>query len=118
MPQVNNFLPAKTPGKVSAPLNLDLQGNLLQAEGIASALNITSTGAVVKLGAGRLVRINVLVAGAAGTANDCATVAAAAAANQICAIPAVVGTYQMLWPCATGIVIVPGAAQVVSVSYS
>jgi hypothetical protein len=73
---------------------------------------------VIKTGPGLVATVNVIVAGAAGTLNDCATTGAAAVGNQIMAIPAVVGIYQIFWPVSTGIVVVPGALQVVSISYS
>lgn len=117
MGQNNPFLPAVNPSNKVSPLHVDAQGGQLISEGTSSSLNITAA-AVVKAAPGRLVQINVLVAGAAGTANDCLTTAAAAAANQICTIPAAVGVIKLQWPCATGIVIVPGAAQVLSVSYT
>lgn len=111
--QVN---PALTPGKVSAPLNLDAQGDLLTAQGSASAMNL-SANAVVKASPGRLVRVSVTTAGAAGELHDCAAVADAAAGNLIGIVPAVVGVYNFDWPCGVGIVYKPGAAQVVSISF-
>lgn len=67
--------------------------------------------------------IAVIVAGsAAGTANDCATTGAAAAANQICLIPNTISAAAPVltvdWPCNTGIVIVPGTGQTVAVTFS
>lgn len=79
--------------------------------------NITAA-TVVKAAPGYLVRIAVIVAGsAAGTANDVLTTGAVAAANQIAAIPNTVGVIQIAWPCATGIVVVPGTGMTVAVSY-
>ncbi|KWN80868.1 hypothetical protein WM24_23835 [Burkholderia ubonensis] len=96
---------------------VDATGNEYVASGKTPIYNITAA-AVVKATPGRLVRINVVVAGsAAGTANDCATTGAAAAANEIAVIPNTVGTYYLDWPCATGIVVVPGTGQTVAVSY-
>lgn len=78
-----------------------------------------SVATVVKASAGTLWRINVVTAGStSGTANDCTTTGAAAAGNLICEIPNTVGTIELQWPAATGIVIVPGTGQVVSVSYA
>lgn len=87
-----------------------------QTEYITSKLNITSA-AVVKPAAGVLVCFNVTVAGAAGTINDTTTTGGAAAANVIAAIPAVVGYYCGRFPFFSGLVVSPGSAQVVSVSY-
>lgn len=117
MPQTPLNLIAKTIGGALTLLGVDLQGALLTASGgTKSSLNITAA-TVVKATPGRLVRISVTTAGAAGSVNDCATTGAAAAANLIGVIPATVGVLTFEWPCATGIVITPGAAQVVSVSY-
>jgi hypothetical protein len=117
MPQSPLNLIAKTVGGALSLLNLDLQNaQLVSTGGTKSILNITAA-SVVKATPGRLVRLSVLVAGAVGTVNDCATTGAAATANQIAVIPAAVGSVVLEWPCAVGIVIVPGAAQVLSVSY-
>lgn len=83
---------------------------------ITSKLNIT-TATVVKPAAGMLVCFTVTVAGAAGTINDTTTTGAVAAANVIAAIPAVVGYYCGQFPFLSGLVVAPGSAQVVSVSY-
>jgi len=119
MPQspiaTENF--GKKPSGATAPFNSDTLGNLVTCTGTTSSLNITAA-TVVKATPGRLVKINVLTAGAAGTASDCATTGAVAAANLICNIPATVGIYSLDWPCLVGIVITPGASQVLSVSYA
>jgi hypothetical protein len=81
------------------------------------ALNI-SAATVVKATAGRLVQVNVLVAGAVGAIYDNNLTSGNSAANQIAVIPAVVGAYWIDWPCTTGICVTPGAAQVVAVSYA
>ena len=119
MPQVNPFYPAKTPSNVAAPLNIDAQGALLLGEGKSSTLNITAA-TVIKATPGRLFKIIVNTAGStAGTASDCTTTAAVAAANLIANIPSTAGLVMaLLWPCASGIVITPGTGQVLSVSYS
>lgn len=85
--------------------------------GTAVQYNITAA-TLVKAGIGRIVRFNVTVAGAAGTINDAATTGGAAASNLIAAIPAAVGIYELDWPVANGIVVTPGAAQVVSVAFA
>jgi len=85
--------------------------------GEQSRLNIDAA-ALVKAGPGRLVRIAVLVAGAAGAAHDVAATGDAADGNRIAVIPATLGLVLDLdWPCGAGIVIVPGSGQKVSVSY-
>lgn len=84
--------------------------------GNKSALNIAA-GTLIP-GAKRVFTVSVSVAGAVGTVNDCATVGAAAAGNQIGVIPAAIGIYQFDFPLGVALVVVPGAAQVVAVSYS
>lgn len=86
--------------------------------GNASSLHITAA-TVIKAAPGTVYQVNVIVAGSTvGTVNDCATTGAAAVTNQIAAIPDVVGNYAMgPFPCFTGIVIVPGTGQTVSVSF-
>lgn len=80
-------------------------------------LNITAA-TVLKVGPGRLVKLVVITAGAAGTVNDCATTGAAAAANELCALPAVVGPIDMNVAFQTGLVITPGAAQVIAAYFN
>lgn len=80
-------------------------------------LNITAA-TVLKVGPGRVLKIQVLVAGAAGTVNDCATTGAAAAANELAAIPAVVGAVDLNVAFQTGLVVVPGAGQTLVAYYN
>jgi hypothetical protein len=86
-------------------------------QGVDTLFNV-SANTVVKANAGRLIRVSVITAGAVGSVHDIDTVGGAAAANQIGVIPAAVGVYLFDWPCNTGIVYKPGAAQVVSISYT
>lgn len=66
----------------------------------------------------RVGRVIVLTAGTtAGTVNDCLTVAAASAANTIFSIPNTVGVNLIDFPAFVGIVVVPGAGQVLALSY-
>jgi hypothetical protein len=120
MPQYNNFLPAKSPTNVPTAMKLDASGNLLvrMATPLASqsALNI-SAATVIKATPGTLVNISVVVAGVAGSINDCATTGAAAVSNKIGVVPAVVGVVPFNWPCNVGITYTPGAGQVVAISY-
>lgn len=94
-------------------------------QGSSSALNITAATLIeVTQTAGgvyrpvRAVRVNVLVAGSApGSVNDSATIAGAAAANQIFVIPNTVGSYLIDWPCFAGMVVTPGTGQTIAVCY-
>ena len=66
----------------------------------------------------RVSRVHVLVAGTTqGSVNDCLTIAAVAPANQVFAIPNAAGAYLIDFPMLSGIVVSPGAGQVVAVSY-
>jgi len=81
-------------------------------------LNITAA-TVLKVGAGRVLKIQVLVAGsAAGTVNDCATTGAAAAANELAAIPNEVGAVDLNVAFQTGLVVVPGTGQTLVAYYN
>jgi hypothetical protein len=84
----------------------------------SATLNITAP-TVVKASPGRISKVAVIVAGSAtGTVNDCLTTGAAAVANQVGVIPTTVGSSTFDWPCAVGIVIVPGTGQTLSVSFN
>ena len=98
----------------------DTAGNVPVMSNVAltAQCNITAA-AVVKASAGKLAYISVVTAGSApGSANNCATTGAAAAANKIATIPNTVGVTQLNWPCDAGIVITPGTGQVIAVSYA
>lgn len=97
-------------------MSFDSFGSQPTFSGDKNAYNVSAS-TVIKAGPGRLVRVSVITAGAAGTVNDCSTIAAAAIGNQIGVVPATVGIYYFDWPCLNGIVYVPGAAQVVAISY-
>jgi hypothetical protein len=102
---------------------MDGSGNLLVGSGTMNKYNITAAGAVVKATPGRICKITVQTATTGGTfsVNDCSTVGAAAIGNQIlgfgAAWPAVGTVITLDWPCTTGIVVIPGTAGVVSVSF-
>ncbi|CAM2168026.1 conserved hypothetical protein [Burkholderia latens] len=86
--------------------------------GSLSALDVSAS-TVVKTSPGTLYRVSVTTAGsAAGAAYDAAATNGNVATNLIAAIPNTVGVYLLEWPCANGILIVPGTGQVVSVSYA
>lgn len=86
------------------------------AGGAATALNVT-TPTVVKATPGTIVSVNVLVAGSApGSVNDVAT-NAPTDANKVATIPNSLGLLTLNWPCAVGILIVPGTGQTVAVLY-
>ena len=119
MPQNNIFLPATLSGGTkSVPLKVDAFGNMQATNGgIKQSYNITAA-TVVKAAPGRLAFVSVLVAGAAGAVYDSISTSGNSAANEVFVIPAAVGIYYLDWPLATGLVVAPGAAQVVAISYS
>lgn len=89
--------------------------------GQKSKLNITAV-TVIKAAPGRLCKITVIAAITGNlSVNDCATAGAVAASNMVATIPTAVcpaGTVISLdWPCAAGIVVTPGSAGTVSVSF-
>jgi hypothetical protein len=83
--------------------------------------NSVSASAIVKVTAGTLVRVNVVTAGGTGTFYDFGTTAGVTAGTAKVAVipPAITAgtTLEFNWPCSVGIVYVPGASQVVSISY-
>ena len=119
MPQNPLSLSLKSTTGALAPFLADVNGaELVNVGGIKSSLNITAA-TVVKATPGVLARITVNTAGsAAGTASDCTTTSAVAAANLIFNIPTTAGLYVLEWPCAAGITITPGTGQVISVAYT
>lgn len=87
--------------------------------GLGSVLKTNITTAItLKTAPGYVATVSILVAGAAGTVNDCASTGAATAANAICAIPAAVGVIALRGRTDVGITIVPGAGQTLAVWYS
>ena len=118
---------ATNPANSQVPLKTDGTQNLLvNGGGKSSALNVTAA-AVIKATPGRLNKFIVVVApGTSGTLtfNDCATVGAAATANQIYSIAYTAATAGLVvtldWPCLVGIVIsaVGGGTPQYSVSYT
>lgn len=86
--------------------------------GVNEKLNVTAA-TVIKATPGTVFRVSVTTAGsAAGSVYDAATTAGDVAANLVASIPDSVGVIDLTWPCATGILVVPGTGQTVSVSYS
>lgn len=95
-----------------------INGATIVGLGTQNSLNITAA-TVVKASKGRICKVNVLTAGSTvGTVNDVSTTGGAAAGNLVFNIPDTVGIYDLNFPCSTGIVVVPGTGQVVSVSFN
>lgn len=84
--------------------------------GVANFGPITSA-MVVKTSAGRICEIAVISAGTTtGYVYDSASTSATTAI--MIPIPNIVGVYKVQWPCAVGIMIIPGASQTISGTYS
>jgi len=84
--------------------------------GVANFGPITSA-TVVKNSAGRICEISIISAGTTtGYVYDGATTAATT--TPLIPLPNVIGVYRVQFPCAVGIMIVPGVGQTVSGSYS
>lgn len=93
----------------------DAASTYLRVQGLKNFPTI-SIATLVKSGQGRLATVIVTTAGAAGKIYDAN--AATATTGLIYIIPAAIGVYVVNFPVGLGIVVAPGAAQVVSVSYS
>ena len=121
--RVHGFLNAAgTP--ISPLVNNDTR---LEAYALAGGKTVAfnkSADAAIKLTAGRVCRVSVLVAGSAvGAIHDvtgadaAAAIAAVAAGNKLAVIPNTVGVYDIDMPCASGIVYIVGTGQTVAISY-
>ena len=77
-----------------------------------------STTTLLKSASGVLYRVSVTTAGTTtGAIYDTNATGSVGASNLVAVIPEAVGVYEFIWPCQTGIVVVPGTSQVLSVSY-
>lgn len=91
--------------------------NTFGVQGRKNALEIT-TPTVIHVGEAWVARISVIVAGSAGAIYDANSVAAAVVGRRLCIIPATVGIHDIVMPVTRGIVVSPGASQIVTVSYT
>jgi hypothetical protein len=108
---------ALNPLNAFGPLRTDATGNLRTSSGISQNYNITAA-TVIKASAGRAVKVSVIVAGSGvGSVNDCLTTGAVAVGNQVAVVPETVGVINLDWPCATGIVLVPGTGQTLAIAW-
>jgi hypothetical protein len=84
---------------------------------VRTALNI-KVPTVVLTRPGRLLRVSVVRAGTTlGAVHDAETLAGTVAASRIATIPRAIAMYDVEWPCDFGIVVVPGAGQVLAVVF-
>ncbi len=78
-----------------------------------------SAATVVKATPGTCWEVNVTTAGTTtGAIYDTNATGSVGAANLVAVIPDVVGSYTFTFPCLTGITVVPGTGQVVSVAFA
>lgn len=85
--------------------------------GAFSQYDISST-TLIKSASGVLYRVSVTTAGTTtGSIYDTNATGSVGASNLVAVIPEAVGVYEFIWPCQTGIVVVPGTSQVISVAY-
>jgi hypothetical protein len=86
-------------------------------QGQSSWLNITAA-TVVKPIPGRIVRVQVLVAGTTvGAIFDSNTLTGNGAPNWVGAAPNTIGSYLIDHPCTVGVTVSPGAGQTLAVTY-
>lgn len=91
--------------------------NAFGVQGRKNALEI-SAATVIHTGEAWVARLSVIVAGAAGAVYDANTVASATTGKRLCIIPATVGIHEIFMPVTRGIVVTPGAGQIVTISYT
>lgn len=112
-----NILALSNPQNKLVPLESDRIGTLSTGRSQNSALNLAASN-VIKLGAGRVGRVNVIVAGSTvGMLCDTTTIGAAAISNAVLIIPAVIGLIEVDFPFFNGLVFIPGTGETVSISY-
>ena len=93
-------------------------GAVSTGTGTHSFLNITATTAI-KSTSGRVVAVNVIVAGsAAGAVFDHPTTSGIDNSNCVAVVPEAIGTYFFNFPCSTGITVVPPTGATISVSFN
>lgn len=85
----------------------------------ANSVRAITAATVVKPNAGTVYTILVSIAGtAAGAVYDANTTGGDVAANLVASIPDATGVVQINWPCKSGILVVPGAGQTVSIAFA
>ena len=94
--------------------------NVLVGKGNQSLLNVTTaTGpTVVKATPGRVAKVNVITAGAAVGGVYDQNVVTPLSASQLLVIPTAVGTIDVDFPTLIGIMVSPGAGQLIAISFT
>jgi len=101
---------------LQAFVNDDTKQEVYSLSSKSRALNVAASTAI-KASAGRVCRVIVTTAGAAGAIHDCATVGGVSAATLIAVIPATIGVYDFDASCTAVITYSVGAAQVCTITY-
>lgn len=114
MASLDDILTTQKNGVVAAN---QIAENTFGVQGRKTALDLTAA-TLIHTGEAWVARLSVLVAGAAGAVYDANTIATATAGRKLCVIPATVGIHEIFMPVSRGIVVVPGAGQEVSVSFT
>lgn len=91
--------------------------NAFGVQGRKTELEI-STPTVIHTGEAWVARVSVLVAGADGAIYDANSIASAITGKRLYIISATVGIQEVFMPVSRGIVVSPGAGQIVSVSFT
>lgn len=86
----------------------------------ANTARTITAATVVKAVPGTVYSVLVTVAGStAGAVYDANTTGGAVAANKVASIPDTAGSVVVVnWPCASGILLVPGTGQTLSIAYT
>lgn len=102
---------------VQAINNLIRQQTYLSGQ-FTSECTAAGTATVIVTGSGYLIRMSVTVAGAAGLIHNTTTTGSVTATNALVVTPATAGVHEVGMRFTRGLVIAPGAAQIVNVTYS
>jgi hypothetical protein len=118
MPQNPTAVNIAVKSGVSKPVLLDSVNNLKTTRaGTTNALG-QSASATLKTGAGRAARVAVITAGTTvGGLYDSTSITGNAATAQLAVIPNTVGIYEIDMPFTSGLALVIGTGQVVSVNF-
>lgn len=105
------------------PLRADADGNLMVAatsQALPSSTKNITAATVVKAAPGKVLTVTIVDDGSGGGfVHDADSTGTAAAANAILALPTGSGplSIEANFPCSTGIVVVPGTAQVIAIAW-
>ena len=113
---INISLSSKNPAGAFIANTVDVLGDNIEARGILTALGASGVPSIIKTGASRIARINVLTASGVVTIYDAASTVGLGTASEVAVVPATVGSYEIDFPLTNGLVINPSSS-VISISY-